>query len=311
MQLEFHQVSMKYEALRIARPGYQARLLASLAAAGQQQPVLVVHGEGEGDGDAGGGYVLIDGYRRAWALKALSGDTVEALLLPLGEAGALIFRHCQQSSPERSALEEGWLLRELVQGAGMSQAELSRRLQRSESWVSRRLSLVQQLPDSVQRLVRSGELCSHAAERYLGPLARAKRSDCEKLGSNLGGAGRISSRQMQMLYMAYRSADAVGRSRVVANPLLFLKSAAELCREPDKPAKDELQAVVDDLQILDAVSGRARRRIGAIGNGVRLADTVVECWRAAQSSFVALSRAMEKRIDAGQREQSGDFAPAC
>jgi ParB/RepB/Spo0J family partition protein len=136
MQLEFHQVSMKYEALRITRPDYQARLLASLVAAGQQQPVLVVHAEG--DGDAGGGYVLIDGYRRAWALKALSRDTVEALLLPLGEAGALIFRHCQQSSPERSALEEGWLLRELMQGAGMSQAELSRRLQRSESWVSRR-----------------------------------------------------------------------------------------------------------------------------------------------------------------------------
>jgi ParB/RepB/Spo0J family partition protein len=256
MELEFHQVSMKYEALRVSRPGYQARLLAALAAHGQQQPVLVVHGEGE----AVGGYVLIDGYRRAWALKALSRDTVEALLLPLGEAGALIFRHCQQSSPERSAREEGWLLRELVQGAGMSQAQLSRRLQRSESWVSRRLSLVRELSDSVQQRVRSGELCSHAAAKYLVPLARAKRSDCEKLGHSLAGAGRISSRQMQMLYMAYRSGDAVGRGRLVSNPLLFLRSAAEVIREPDKPAKDQMQGVLDDLQILDAVSGRTRRR---------------------------------------------------
>ena len=110
----------------------------------------------------------------------------------------------------------------------MSQAQLSRRLQKSESWVSRRLSLVQQLPESVQQRVREGLVSSHAASRYLVPLARAKKTDCEKLGSALAGAERISSRQTQKLYMAYRGADAVGRKRLVANPQLFLKSASEL-----------------------------------------------------------------------------------
>jgi ParB/RepB/Spo0J family partition protein len=306
MELEFHQLAMKYEGLRMASPAFQARLMVSLAAEGQQQPVLVVQSDSEA-----GGYVLIDGYRRVSALRALTRDTVEAMLLPLGEVAALIFRYCQQSAPERSALEEGWFLRELTEVEGMSRAELSRRLQRSESWVSRRLSLVRELPESVQQRVRSGELCSHAAAKYLVPLARAKRLDCEKLGSNLAGAGRISDRQMQMLYTAYRSADAQGRSRVVANPLLFLKSAEQLTGEPEQPGKDEMQSVLDDLQILDAVSGRARRRIGAMSGSVRFPDTVIECWKTAQSSFAALSRAMEKRIDAGQRNQSGDLASAC
>ena len=45
MELEFHQMAMKYESLRISMPGFQARLMASLAAEGQLQPVLVVEQE--------------------------------------------------------------------------------------------------------------------------------------------------------------------------------------------------------------------------------------------------------------------------
>ena len=292
MQLELEQLAMKYEALRINKPAFQARLMASIAGEGQQQPVLVVKHESEPNQ-----FVLIDGYRRVSALNALYRDTVEAMLLPLCESGALIFRHCQQSAHKRSALEDGWLLQELMDVADMSQSELSRRLQRSESWVSRRLSLVRELPDSVQHLVRSGRLCSHAAAKYLVPLARAKRSDCEKLATNLASA-RTSTRQMQRVYMAYKSADAQGRKRVVETPHLFLKSTEQLTIVPERDG-DDIQNVFEDIEILDAVSGRARRRIRALRSVGRLPDTVIECWRAAQSSFAALAGAMEKRIDAG------------
>lgn len=303
MELEFHQLAMKYQALRVAKPAFRARLMASLASEGQLQPVLVVRNESESDG-----YVLIDGYHRASALTALGRDSVEAMVLPFCEAGALIFRHCQQNAYKRSALEDGWLLRELMDVAGMSQAELSRRFQKSESWVSRRVSLVRELPEAVQQQVRRGELCSHAAAKYLVPLARAKRADCEKLAANLAGA-RISARQMQRVYTAYKSANAEQRRRVVAGPLLFLKSAEQLRSEPEKRGSDDMQAVLDDMQILDAVSGRARRRLGKTMAGIVLPDTVIETWLAAQSSFVALSGAMEKRIDAGQRNQNSDSAP--
>jgi len=180
----------------------------------------------------------------------------------------------------------------------MSQAELSRRLERSESWVSRRLSLVRELPQSVQQLVRGGRLCSHAAAKYLVPLARAKRSDCEKLASNLA-AVRTSSRQMHAVYTAYKSTDAEGRKRVVENPLLFLKSAEQLKSELKSGDGDDNRSIFADLEILDAVSGRARRRVRAMSGGGVFADPVIDCWRSAQSSFAALSKAMEKRIDAG------------
>ena len=42
MELEFHQLEKKYTGLRIADAQRTARLVASLCAYGQQQPVLVV-----------------------------------------------------------------------------------------------------------------------------------------------------------------------------------------------------------------------------------------------------------------------------
>lgn len=293
MQLELEQMSMKYESLRIVKAKQQARLMASLASQGQQQPVLVVQSEQQA-----GPYVLIDGYLRVHALKALNRDTAEAMFLPLCEREALMFRHSQQSASKRSALEEGWLLEELLNVAGMSQAELSRRLQRSESWISRRLSLVRQLPDSVQQLVRCGRLCSHAAAKYLVPLARAKKNDCETLASNLA-AVRTSTRQIHEIYRAYKSSDTEGRRRVVQNPVLFLKSAEHLKSEQQSKTGDDVENILSDLEILDAVSNRARRRVRAMSARARFADTIIDCWRAAQGSFSALAKAMEKRIDAG------------
>jgi ParB/RepB/Spo0J family partition protein len=301
MELEFHQMAMKYEGLRISMPGLQARLTVSLAAEGQLQPVLVVQSEAAG-------YVLIDGYRRVSALRTLGRDTVEAMALPLDEPAALIFHHCQENAHQRSALEDGWLLRELLELHGMSQEDMSRFLQRSRSWVSRRLSLVRELPESVQDLVRQGKLCGHSAMKYLVPLARAKKTDCEELVGNLGGK-RISVRQMEKIYVAWKSGDAEQRRKVVQRPLLFLKTAEELRSEPPKQVGDEIAKVLDDMEILDAVSGRARRRIRGLRAGVPLPDTVIEGWRVAQSSFSALSGAMERRVNAGHGDKNGDSAP--
>jgi hypothetical protein len=42
MQLEFHQLDRRWEHLRVRHPARQRRLLASLAEAGQQTPIVVV-----------------------------------------------------------------------------------------------------------------------------------------------------------------------------------------------------------------------------------------------------------------------------
>ncbi len=303
MELEFHQIAKRYAELRISMPGYEGRLMSSLASEGQLHPVLVVENQGEG-----AGYVLIDGYRRVHALEELGRDTVEGVVLALEESAALMFRHCQQSAQPRSALEDGWLLRELVDQHGLSQAELSRRLHRSESWVSRRLSLVRELPESVQELVRRGRVCSDAAAKYLVPLSRGKRSDCEELARNLSGK-RTSTREVERIYEGWKRGDAEQRLRIVQRPFLYLRSADEVNRGPGEGAGDPCRTVSEDMSILDAVSGRARRRVRELGAYARLPATVVESWLSARSSFAALAEVMEKRAHAGPDDQGGGAAP--
>ena len=66
-------------------PARQRRLLASLAEAGQQTPIVVVAAEGQADR-----YVVIDGYKRIAALEQLGRDTVEAVVWPMSEAAAVL-----------------------------------------------------------------------------------------------------------------------------------------------------------------------------------------------------------------------------
>ena len=60
-------------------------MLASLAAAGQQTPIVVVVVSGKPDR-----YPVIDGYKRIAALEQLGRDTVEAVVWDMSEADALV-----------------------------------------------------------------------------------------------------------------------------------------------------------------------------------------------------------------------------
>jgi uncharacterized ParB-like nuclease family protein len=108
MQLEFHQLDLRWEHLRVRQPARQRRLLASLAESGQQTPIVVVAAESQADR-----YVVIDGYKRIAALEQLGRDTVEAVVWPMSEAAAVLLDRSLRLSEHETALEVGWLLAEL------------------------------------------------------------------------------------------------------------------------------------------------------------------------------------------------------
>ena len=159
MELEFHQLELRYERLKVARPEPERRLLASLAEVGQQVPIVVVKEAGEGP------FVVIDGYKRIRALRRLGRDTVGASCWPGKEAEALITTRLMQTAEPETALEQSWLLAELHERFGLSLEELARRFSHSVSWVSRRLALVHEFPDSIQERVRRGEMGAHGAAK--------------------------------------------------------------------------------------------------------------------------------------------------
>src|SRR5450631_3774330 len=193
MQLELHQLDRRWEHLRVREPHRQRRLLASLADSGQQTPIVVVVSK-----DNGECYLVIDGHKRIAALQQLGRDTVEATVWPMSEAEALLLSRSLRFSPQESALEQGWLLSEMEQRFGYPLDELARRFDRSTSWVSRRLGLVELLPEAIQRQVREGKLAAQVAMKYLAPVARVSADDCTRmaaafvaLGCNTRQAGQL------------------------------------------------------------------------------------------------------------------------
>jgi ParB/RepB/Spo0J family partition protein len=255
VELEFHQLELRYERLKVARPEAERRLLASLAEVGQQVPIVVVKEAGEGP------FVVIDGYKRIRALRRLGRDTVGASCWPGKEAEALITTRLMQTAEPETALEQSWLLAELHERFGFSREELARRFGHSLSWVSRRLALVHELPEVIQEQVRRGEIGAHGAAKYLVPLARANRPACLELVAALGSS-RLSSRDLGILYTAYQTGNWVTRQRLLEAPLVFLKSYKEA--QTDRSIEPgPSHSLLTDLEILSATARRADRRLHA------------------------------------------------
>jgi ParB family chromosome partitioning protein len=251
MQLEFHQLDRRWEHLRVREPHRQRRLLASLAESGQQTPIVVVVSK-----DHNERYLVIDGHKRIAALQQLGRDTVEATIWPMSEAEALLLSRSLRFSPQESALEQGWLLSEMERSFGYLLDELARRFDRSISWVSRRLALVELLPEAVQLHVREGTLSAQIAMKYLVPIARVGADDCERMAAAFV-KHRCDTRQAAQLYTAWREGSRVVRERILAEPELFLKTQ----RQPPVVKPAAVQQVERDLEMALAILRRAGRRL--------------------------------------------------
>jgi ParB/RepB/Spo0J family partition protein len=291
MELEFHQLDLRYEALRKRSPRREARLLASLADMGQQVPVVVVLA-------ADGRPVLVDGYKRVRALVRLRRDTVRAVTWELEEAEALLLERLMRSADGNGALEEGWLLAELRDRFGMTAEVLGRRFDKSVSWVSRRLALVVDLPPEIQEQVRQGEIVAHAAMKHFVPLARANREEAVRLAAAIG-PHRPTSRQVGALYAAYMGGGDATRAALLADPLLFLRAQEAAQRCPD-PAEQGAAAVL--LADLGALGGVARRGLRHLRDGLaqHLAPPergeVRRCLAQAKADVLHLVASCEKEI---------------
>jgi ParB family chromosome partitioning protein len=257
MKLEFHQLEQRLGHLRVRRPERQRRLLTSLVASGQQVPIVVVAVENQPNR-----YQVIDGYKRIAALQQLGRDTVEATVWEMSEAEALVLDRSMRFSEAETALEQGWMLLELEQRFGYTLQDLAQRFDRGVSWVSRRLALVELLPESVQQKVRTGAISAHMAMKCLAPVARVSLDDCERMANGFA-KHRFTVRQAGQLYAAWRDAAPGVRQRILEEPHLFLKAQEQA--GPSASTAPPPMELMRDLEMVVAIARRADRRFVRAG----------------------------------------------
>jgi ParB family chromosome partitioning protein len=251
MEVELHQLELRYERLRKRQPQTERALLVSLAEIGQQVPIVVVS-EAER-------FVLIDGYKRVRALKRLARDTARATCWELAEVEALLLERDLRRGSE-DALDQAWLLAELQGRFGWSLDELAQRFEHSKSWVSGRLALLHALPSSIQDQVRLGVVSAHAAMKYLVPLARANALAAETLAAAIVPL-KPTTREVAALYAGWQSGTQRTRELILQSPQIYLQAQAA----QGSPPPSATQRFLEDL---GALSGIARRAYRALQSGL-------------------------------------------
>lgn len=223
----------RYGRLRAWDRRRETQLMASIEEHGQQDAIGVV-AEGEGR------FVVVDGHKRVRALRRLRRDTVKAIVWDMPPAQALAAAYRAASRQSYTAIEDGWLIYELHRVGKWDLGRSAAAMGRSKSWASRRLGLVESLPDGVLERVRRGELGAWSAMKHLLPLARANASACERLAGKIAEAG-LSSRQVALVCEHFAKSGAPVQERILEDPARFLKALAAAGEGPQDPALSEAE----------------------------------------------------------------------
>lgn len=289
MDLELHQLDRRYEVLRRRQPERERGLMASLAEHGQQVPIVVVALSSPRR------YLVIDGFKRLRCLERLGSDTVQATQWDLSESEALLLDSSQRSSEAPCQLEQGWLL-SVLREQGMNLEELARRFARSPSWVSRHLGLVCDLPASVQEQVRQGAIPAHAAMRYLLPLGRRHREDCQRLAAAIAAA-HLTSREVGALCDAWLRSSPPVRERLEKDPRLYLRARAQRQEPAPLPVAQEL------LRDIDRMAQTARRLSLRVQQSELSPSELCELHQALRQTRTELEE-LDKEIDRAEQDRA-------
>jgi ParB-like chromosome segregation protein Spo0J len=227
-------------------PATDPPMEASLRRYGQLSPVVAFR-------DERARLQMIDGFRRLRAatlqghparlqVRVLEVDEVRAL-------SALFALH--RGGTGLTELEEAWVVQALVREHALSQAEAGQLLRRHQSWVSRRLLLIEALAPEVQIDVRLG-LVSPTAAREVARLPRGIQQTVARVIAQQGMSTRAAAKL------------------VAATERLQPATAEEierLCRSAQAEAptraglRSDVEAYAADLALLERVAGRLRHRL--------------------------------------------------
>jgi ParB-like chromosome segregation protein Spo0J len=215
--LPIEEIDLRFAPLRLVHPTQLERLMASVKRDGVREPVLAAT-EVEAPRR-----VLVDGFKRVRVARELGMARLNASLLALdGPAALAMMVRANAAQRGMSALEEGWVVRQLCREHGLTQAKAGALLEREQSWVSLRLRLVEQLEEALQEDLRLGLLTPSVA-RELGRLPRAEQLRAAEVVREQGLLSRQATRLVRCLLA---TDDPAVRRAILADPGRFIAVAS-------------------------------------------------------------------------------------
>jgi ParB family chromosome partitioning protein len=207
-------IDERFSRFRLTTPGQVKAMQHSLESVGQLHPLLV-----RIDGSC---YQLLDGFKRFYAARLLKWDSLQCQGVEVDDqtAKVMILTYNGQGS-SLADFEQAQGVYSLKKEHLLGQEDIARLLGKSISWVSRRLSFIERLDESVKVHLRLGKIsCTHARELAHLPCGKQEAFLKLVIGHNL------TSRQSGLLVKKYLQAKTVEEQNYLfRHPLEIIERA--------------------------------------------------------------------------------------
>jgi ParB-like chromosome segregation protein Spo0J len=224
--VELAQLDLRYEGCRLKSPAAEARLLASMAQNGIQEPLQGV--------ELSSTRILLNGFKRLRCARKLHIQTGPFVSLAADETSGIVCLLRVAKDHALSLLEQARFLDELRAGRGLSVAEIAEQISRSKAWVSLRLGVLAELSPVVREALFDGSFPVYSFLYTLRPFRRLNGAQAvDEFVTALRGK-KLSSRQIsQLAHGFFRGPESFREEIRKGNLALPLQQLKDLPEDPD------------------------------------------------------------------------------
>lgn len=260
--VELSSLDLRYEGHRLRDNAREARLLASIAQRGIEEPLSGV--------DTAAARILLNGFKRYRCARKLSIECVPYVSLGAEEAAGILNLMRASTDKGLGILEQARFVVDLLSIHGMSVAEVAATLSRSKGWVSMRRSLLDQMSPAVQAILFRGAFPVYSYMYTLRPFMRMNGGNWEQVERFVRAVAgqRLSVRDIGRLAHAYFRGPASLREAIEGGKLGWSLDQLQGVPEDREGCNEFERGLLSDLQLVE----RSMQRVMAKCHDRRLAS---------------------------------------
>jgi len=237
--------------------------------------------------DSSGHHTVLKGEKELSVLKEMKVERADVFVASVKDDADINKAILMLSSmhKELNPIAEGMLLRELLSSGEYNQKQLAELLMKSESWLSKRLTLAEQLSDHVADMVISQKVCPATAQNIARMPKTLQDTFANQIYSQL-----VSKSKVEKLVVAFRNKNTSNtlKEEIINDPL----SAIERISENESiRIKSSCQVASDDGRKLESCIRLMLKLIAESESYLACLDNKEK------HRYIALLSALESRID--------------
>jgi len=249
-EVETSSFDTRFESYRVKKPSAEKALLVSILQHGIRDPLQGV--------DTKDGRILLDGFKRYRCAGKLSIAIVPYRSLGSDEASGIIELIRIKNAKNLNILEQARLIDELKTVYKMSVSEIAGLLERSKSWVSLRVGIINEMSKFLMNKIFSGQFPFYAYMYTLRKFIRInsiKKEEIDEFVKSVSGKS-LSIRDIEMLAHGYFNGSSDFQEQIKSGNVLWgLSCLKEECRT----TSDCTQLEQEMLKVLETIQKHMQR----------------------------------------------------